>query len=89
MDLRRSAVSSSKAVDDGGVDEPAPLLMRHAMPDEWRCVLAIPAAEPGLSGGAETAAFARLIRLPLWIGSTADQQDYVVKILSLALCKKS
>ena len=42
------------------VDEPAPLLMRHAMPDEWRCVLAIPAAEPGLSGGAETAAFASL-----------------------------
>jgi beta-RFAP synthase len=30
------------------------------MPDEWRCVLAIPAAEPGLSGGDETAAFARL-----------------------------
>jgi beta-ribofuranosylaminobenzene 5'-phosphate synthase len=44
----------------GEVDEPAPLLMRHAMPDEWRCVLAIPAAEPGLSGGAETAAFASL-----------------------------
>ncbi|HEX2103371.1 MAG TPA: beta-ribofuranosylaminobenzene 5'-phosphate synthase family protein, partial [Solirubrobacteraceae bacterium] len=42
------------------VDEPAPLLMRHAMPDEWRCVLAIPAAEPGLSGGSEAAAFARL-----------------------------
>jgi beta-ribofuranosylaminobenzene 5'-phosphate synthase len=34
--------------------------MRHAMPDEWRCVLAIPAAEPGLSGGAEEAAFADL-----------------------------
>jgi beta-ribofuranosylaminobenzene 5'-phosphate synthase len=43
-----------------GVDEPAPLLIRHAMPDEWRCVLAIPAAEPGLSGGAEAAAFAGL-----------------------------
>ena len=42
------------------VDQPAPLLMRHAMPDEWRCVLAIPAAEPGLSGGAEEAAFAGL-----------------------------
>jgi beta-RFAP synthase len=51
-------------VVDGGrrgeVDEPAPLLMRHAMPDEWRCVLAVPTAEPGLSGGAETAAFASL-----------------------------
>ena len=43
-----------------GSDEPAPLLMRHAMPDEWRCVLAVPSAEPGLSGGAETAAFASL-----------------------------
>lgn len=43
-----------------GVDEPAPLLTRHAMPDEWRCVLAIPAAEPGLSGGAEATAFARV-----------------------------
>jgi beta-ribofuranosylaminobenzene 5'-phosphate synthase len=40
--------------------EPAPLLMRHPMPDEWRCVLVIPAAEPGLSGGAEEAAFADL-----------------------------
>jgi len=29
----------------------------------------------------------RLIRLPLWIGLTADQQDYVVKILSSALLK--
>jgi beta-RFAP synthase len=51
-------------VVEGGVRrdvaEPAPLLMRHAMPDEWRCVLAIPAAEPGLSGGAEEAAFAGL-----------------------------
>jgi beta-ribofuranosylaminobenzene 5'-phosphate synthase len=43
-----------------GGAEPAPLLMRHAMPDEWRCVLGIPAAEPGLSGGAEEAAFANL-----------------------------
>src|SRR4051794_6846247 len=43
-----------------GSAEPAPLLMRHAMPDEWRCVLVIPAAEPGLSGGAEAEAFADL-----------------------------
>jgi beta-ribofuranosylaminobenzene 5'-phosphate synthase len=40
-----------------GSEDPAPLLMRHAMPEEWRCVLAVPAAEPGLSGGAEEAAF--------------------------------
>ncbi len=43
-----------------GVERPAPLLARHAMPDEWRCVLAIPNAEPGLSGKAEEEAFARL-----------------------------
>jgi predicted sugar kinase len=43
-----------------GVEQAAPLLARHAMPDEWRCVLAIPEAEPGLSGRAEDEAFARL-----------------------------
>jgi beta-ribofuranosylaminobenzene 5'-phosphate synthase len=43
-----------------GVERPAPLLARHAVPDEWRCVLAIPAAEPGLSGRAEEEAFTRL-----------------------------
>jgi beta-ribofuranosylaminobenzene 5'-phosphate synthase len=43
-----------------GVEQPAPLLARHPMPDEWRCVLAIPHAEPGLSGRAEEEAFGRL-----------------------------
>jgi beta-ribofuranosylaminobenzene 5'-phosphate synthase len=43
-----------------GTERPAPLLVRHAMPEDWRCVLAIPAAAPGLSGGAEVAAFAQL-----------------------------
>src|ERR687891_1668492 len=43
-----------------GVEQPAPLLARHAIPDEWRCLLAIPHAEPGLSGGDEEEAFARL-----------------------------
>jgi beta-ribofuranosylaminobenzene 5'-phosphate synthase len=43
-----------------GADRAAPLLARHAMPDDWRCVLAIPAAEQGLSGQAEEQAFARL-----------------------------
>jgi beta-ribofuranosylaminobenzene 5'-phosphate synthase len=43
-----------------GSADPAPLLVRHPMPDDWRCVLAIPVAEPGLSGGAEAAAFAEL-----------------------------
>jgi beta-ribofuranosylaminobenzene 5'-phosphate synthase len=43
-----------------GVEQPAPLLARHAMPEEWRCVLAIPDAEPGLSGRAEEEAFTQL-----------------------------
>jgi beta-RFAP synthase len=43
-----------------GADRAAPLLARHAMPEEWRCVLAIPSAEPGLSGAAEEEAFAKL-----------------------------
>ena len=43
-----------------GVERPAPLLVRHAMPDEWRCVLVIPDAEPGLSGRAEEQAFGQL-----------------------------
>ena len=41
-------------------DDPAPLLARHSMPHEWRCVLIVPAAQPGLSGEAEDEAFARL-----------------------------
>jgi beta-ribofuranosylaminobenzene 5'-phosphate synthase len=41
-------------------DRPAPLLMRHAMPAEWRCVLVIPEVGPGLSGEAEEAAFRTL-----------------------------
>ena len=52
-------------VVEGGVrrdaERPAPLLMRHAMPDEWRIVLIVPRAEPGLSGAAEAQAFERLV----------------------------
>ena len=44
-----------------GAERPAPLLMRQAMPDEWRIVLVVPRAEPGLSGVAETQAFGRLV----------------------------
>ena len=44
-----------------GVERPAPLLARHPMPEEWRAVLVVPAAEPGLSGVAEEAAFERLV----------------------------
>jgi beta-ribofuranosylaminobenzene 5'-phosphate synthase len=43
-----------------GLERPAALLARHAMPDEWRCVLVIPHAEPGLSGRAEEEAFGDL-----------------------------
>ena len=43
-----------------GIEQPAPLLARHAMPDDWRCVIAIPSAEQGLSGAAEEKAFGRL-----------------------------
>ena len=43
-----------------GAEDAAPLLARHALPDEWRCVLAIPAADAGLSGRAEEKAFAEL-----------------------------
>ena len=56
----RSAASWSRAAGAAAPTQPAPLLMRHAMPEEWRCVLAVPAAEPGLSGRAEEEAFARL-----------------------------
>jgi beta-ribofuranosylaminobenzene 5'-phosphate synthase len=50
-------------VVEGGVrgEGSAPLLMRHAMPDEWRIVIVVPDAEPGLSGPAEAQAFERLV----------------------------
>jgi beta-ribofuranosylaminobenzene 5'-phosphate synthase len=44
-----------------GVERPAPLLAHHAMPDDWRTVLVVPRAEPGLSGPAEEEAFGRLV----------------------------
>jgi beta-RFAP synthase len=47
-----------------GVERPAPLLARHPVPGEWRAVLVVPAAEPGLSGGAEEEAFGRLVPAP-------------------------
>jgi beta-ribofuranosylaminobenzene 5'-phosphate synthase len=44
---------------DGG-DRPAPLLSRLPFPEQWRCVVAIPASRPGMSGDAEADAFALL-----------------------------
>jgi len=46
------------------VERPAPLLARHAVPEEWRAVLVMPAAAPGLSGSAEEEAFGRLVPAP-------------------------
>jgi len=43
-----------------GADDIAPLLARFAIPDHWRCVVAVPRGAPGLSGEAEAAAFERL-----------------------------
>jgi beta-ribofuranosylaminobenzene 5'-phosphate synthase len=47
-----------------GADRPAPLLAHHPMPEEWRSVLVVPKAEPGLSGAAEEDAFKRLVPSP-------------------------
>ena len=44
-----------------GAERPAPLLAHHPMPEEWRTMLVVPAAEPGLSGVAEEEAFGRLV----------------------------
>lgn len=43
-----------------GAEAIAPLLARLAVPEPWRCVVAVPAGAPGLSGEAEAEAFARL-----------------------------
>jgi beta-ribofuranosylaminobenzene 5'-phosphate synthase len=52
-------------VVEGGVrrdrERPAPLLSHYSMPEEWRTVLVVPKAEPGLSGVAEEEAFGRLV----------------------------
>jgi beta-ribofuranosylaminobenzene 5'-phosphate synthase len=43
-----------------GSDEMAPLLARFAIPDSWRCVVAVPHGPRGLSGEAEAKAFDEL-----------------------------
>jgi beta-ribofuranosylaminobenzene 5'-phosphate synthase len=52
-------------VVEGGVrrdlERPAPLLAHHPIPDDWRVVLVVPRAQPGLSGAAEEEAFGRLV----------------------------
>jgi len=63
-------------VVEGGVrrdrERPAPLLARYEMPEAWRCVLVVPAAEPGLSGAAEDQAFARLAPTPEYSAAIAQ-----------------
>jgi beta-ribofuranosylaminobenzene 5'-phosphate synthase len=55
-------------VVEGGVrrdlERPAPLLAHHPIPDDWRVVLVVPRAQPGLSGAAEEEAFGRLVPSP-------------------------
>ncbi|HET9986595.1 MAG TPA: beta-ribofuranosylaminobenzene 5'-phosphate synthase family protein [Longimicrobiales bacterium] len=63
---RRSAIGTW-AFEHGGFileggrraddDAPGPLVLRRAVPESWRCVLAIPDVERGLSGEAEERAF--------------------------------
>lgn len=44
-----------------GVDnDVGPLIVRHPVPESWRCVLAIPDAPPGVSGAAEARVFAEM-----------------------------
>jgi beta-RFAP synthase len=49
-------------VRDGG--SISPLVARHAMPERWRCVLALPLDAEGLSGDAEKRFFDRLHERP-------------------------
>jgi beta-ribofuranosylaminobenzene 5'-phosphate synthase len=44
-----------------GVGRPAPLLAHYRVPQEWRVVLVVPHAEPGLSGVEEEKAFGGLV----------------------------
>lgn len=41
-------------------DDVGPLLVRVPFPPSWRCVVAVPATQPGVSGAAEAEAFANL-----------------------------
>ena len=47
--------------DGDGVGLGDALLARFAIPDHWRCVVAVPQGAPGLSGEAEAAAFERFL----------------------------
>ena len=54
-------------VDGGrrpGTEGVAPLLTRLPFPQAWRCIVAVPDAEAGVSGGAEATAFEQIPRPP-------------------------
>jgi beta-ribofuranosylaminobenzene 5'-phosphate synthase len=59
-------------------DEPAPLLLQYPMPQAWRCVLAIPDSDPGLSGTAEVDAFKQL-------HPSSDQAAQIAHLVLMAL----
>jgi beta-ribofuranosylaminobenzene 5'-phosphate synthase len=56
-------------------ERPAPLLARLSIPADWRCVVAVPHSDPGISGEAEVAAFAQLPAPPL---SETERVSHVV-----------
>jgi beta-RFAP synthase len=50
-------VEGGRRPGEGGI---APLIGRFEVPEQWRCVVAVPPGSPGLSGEAEAAAFEQL-----------------------------
>ena len=60
-------------------ESPAPLLARLPIPASWRCVVAVPHSDPGVSGDAEVAAFAQLPPPPL------SETERVAHIVLMAL----
>ena len=56
----------------------SPLVARHPMPEQWRCVLALPLGVEGLSGDAEQRFFGRL-------GEAATAEPSVARLLVTAL----
>jgi beta-ribofuranosylaminobenzene 5'-phosphate synthase len=64
----------------GASDGAGPLLARLTFPPTWRCVLALPDASPGVSGAAETEAFASL---PVPDERDAERVSYLVLMAML------
>ena len=86
---RRSAVGTWTFAGGGfvveggqrmGVITASPLLARVMFPASWRCVVAIPEAQPGVSGEAEAAAFAEL---PVPAARDVERIAYLVLLTML------